>query len=80
MMYTYIQIQDWAKAAPEVETMEMDTEKAGNGYGANLNVDTSTIQQSGVEETSSMMQAGVSTFFFQFNKKNFIFQTLLQKY
>lgn len=52
--------------------MEMDTEKAGNGYGANLNVDTSTIQQSGVEETSSMMQAGFPTFLLHLIKALYI--------
>jgi hypothetical protein len=52
------EIQDWAKAPPETETMEMDTEKAGNGYGANPNVDTSMIQQTAdpATESSSLMQ------------------------
>lgn len=35
------EIQEWAKATPTEEHMEMDLEKPTTGYGANLNVDTS---------------------------------------
>ena len=42
------ELQDWAKAEPKEETMEMnnDFEKPNNGYGANPNVVTGQEQQS----------------------------------
>ena len=57
---SFYQIQDWAKAPPEHETMEMDLEKSGNGYGANLNVDTSQTPQAGgqLPEENSALMAG----------------------
>jgi len=40
------EVQEWAKAPPEDETMEMDLEKPTNGYTTgNLNVDTSQQQE-----------------------------------
>ena len=39
-------MQEWAKAPPEDETMEMDLEKPTNGYTTgNLNVDTSQQEE-----------------------------------
>merc|ERR1712168_20173 len=58
------EIQDWAKAPPEHETMGMDTEKAGNGHGggANLNVDTSFQEPPpSYEESSLHTSAPVNT-------------------
>ena len=45
--------------------MEMDTEKAGNGYGANPNVDTSMNQQTAdpAIESSSLMQVRLPPIF-----------------
>ena len=41
------EVQDWAKAPPGTEEVEMDApgEKPANGYAANLNVDTSLYEE-----------------------------------
>ena len=41
------EVQDWAKAPPGTEEVEMDApgEKPANGYAANINVDTSLYEE-----------------------------------
>ena len=41
----FVQVEEWAKAPPSEEAMELDLEKPTNGYGANLNVDTSAHEE-----------------------------------
>ena len=64
-IHAFIQVQEWAKADPAEENVEMDIEKPKNGYGANMNVDTSLPEEQETmleEPPPSYQQASANPF------------------
>jgi len=56
------EIQEWAKATPAEENVEMDLEKPVGGYGANINVDTSLQEQETMLEQEPAHQPSANPF------------------